>query len=185
MSDSIIVKVTSTSAFFGEPSVIRVILEKMIPGALGQSDREIMFIHRKVEEQSASVEVEIHETGTQSAVKLIEHYLRILMDNPKLTFAVHFTEIKEDGPQTSFAEIVASTEAEAAFKLHLKLAVESADTREADAFKYGSIDYYEALFDELMSGPPAYIGMSQQEYDQRNFLIDELMSIHARQQGWD
>jgi len=179
MLDSIVVKATSTSAFFGEPSIIRVILEKMIPGALGQP-REIMFIHRKVEEQPTAIAIEIHEAGSESARELIEYYLGQLIDNPKLTFAVRFTEVVDDTGIEGFEQITASAAARRALNLHFKAAVASSEVTEVSEFGFESEEYFETRVDELLAGGFDYENMSEGMLAHKNALVDDIMGIKRK-----
>ena len=185
MLDSIVVKVTSTSAFFGEPSVIRVILEKMIPGALGLvQSREVMFIHRKVEEQPTAIAVEIHEAGSESARALIEGTLSRFLDSPKLTFAVRFTSAAED-TGTSIQHLVAVMEALKALDLHFDAIVASSNISEDVDPDQDVERYLRALLADFLLGDTDFDSMSEQELDQKRAAVDQMMAVTRSVNGWD
>lgn|GEM_PF-5933681 len=136
----------------------------------------MLFIHRKDAAADISISVEIHAPATEQIQDLTQRTLVRLMDLPKLSFQVRFTEIVE-ATSVSFEAMIAPLEAESQLSrfftgVNAKLAAEQY-SRAVD-----TIDYTESMWDRLLGLPmPWEIRDNPELLAEANFVVDTLMGI--------
>ncbi len=174
--EPIVIKSVTNNDYFGEPGVIRSIVEAFVPHVIGQPDRDVLFVHHKSMDAPVSISVEIHAATTQQVQVLAQHTLARLMGLPALTFEVRFTQIVDTAP-AEFEVMTAPLEAEnrlSRFIAGVNAKLDS-EQRSKDAER---IAYEESMWDRLMGLPmPWEIADDPERLAESQFVVDTLMNI--------
>ncbi|HWT40438.1 MAG TPA: hypothetical protein VN081_04195 [Dongiaceae bacterium] len=175
--EPIVVKAVTNEDYFGEPGVIRAIVERFVPLVVDQPGRDVLFIHRKDPQAATSIAIEVHAAGSEAMRVLTLRTIERLMNLPKLAYAVRFTEVITTSPE-SFNTMVASLEAENSFRSFLggiiaKLAAERRSAEDVER-------YNEGMWNRLYGLPvpwEMYLEPGSSQFAEADFIVGTLMGI--------
>lgn len=183
-AESIIVKVTVNEDFFGDSSIPQAILEKLVPYALGEPDRGIMFIYSRQPNAATSFDVTVIAAASESTRSYVESAFKRLVNLPELSYTLRFTEViqQADAPQDP-STLFADTEAKLALErrmdgIHERLLREH-PTWEERMMSIDRTALIEEFWEELYTLPTPFMGMSAVERARAQMVIDTLLGFTA------
>lgn len=183
-AEPIVVKVTTNNDYFGEPGVIRSIVEAFVPYIVGQPDRDVLFIHRKDATVETSITIEVHATVSEAARTLAQATFKRLINLPRLVLEVRFTEVISESAEGDFELLVAPVAAEEGLTRFIggitnKLASEDAAKAEVAAQRHT-----EAMWAQLHDLPmPWELREGSAQFNEAHFIVDTLMGIVKDEYG--
>lgn len=182
-TEPIVIKVTTNNEFFGDPSVIRVLVGACVPTLIGQEDRDVLVTHLKDSEATTAIFIEVHTSGSEREAFYMKFTINALLEPLQLDVEVVFTETCADPANWNRAGAAywAASHALHVFQANItaQLAYDEAAKRATEA--YQARQFYDTDFSslpmpwEVEVGSPEWVELEMVVNGASQFIDRELM----------